>query len=191
MTIAVITPPAAIVDLTAAKAHLRVDHNDDDLLIEGYIAAASGAVDGPDGWLGRAVGRQTLELSEDAFYCANGRGLELPCPPVVSIDMVKYDDENGAEQTLASSAYRLTSRARLELISGASWPSLRAGSDALRIRYLAGYEVVPAPIVASVLLMTGDLYANRETGVVGTVSAEVKMSTTVEALLAPFRILLV
>ncbi len=58
------------------------------------------------------------------------------------------------------------------------------------VGHVETYYTVPEPtpkgVQAAVLLMVGDLYAKRETGVVGTVSAEVKTSLTVENLLAPF-----
>lgn len=46
---------------------------------------------------------------------------------------------------------------------------------------------MPAPIRAAILLMVGDLYRNRDTTAVGTIS-KIDMSTTVENLLAPFRV---
>jgi hypothetical protein len=52
----------------------------------------------------------------------------------------------------------------------------------------AGYEVLPKPIRAAVLLMVGDLYRFRETVSVGVSSTAVPMSTTVESLLSPYRV---
>lgn len=182
MTVLVVTPPEALVSLEDAKAHLRVDHDDEDTLIEAYIAAASAHIDGPGGWLGRSIGTQTLELRRDAFCDL----ITLPNGPVASITSVKYLDDDGAEQTLASGGYQLEGDV-LGLAYNQTWPSLRGDRGGVRIRYVAGSETIPSAIFAAVLLMVGDLYANRETERAEGSSA-IQMSTTVEALLGPFRI---
>lgn len=181
MSVVVITPPVQLVDLVTVKSHLRVEGSDEDALIGAYIAAASAAVDGPDGWLGRAVGAQVLELRQDQF-CTPTR---LPFGPVTSLTSVKYVDIDGGEQTLAGSVYTLAGD-DLELAYHQYWPTIRGDTLGVRIRYAAGYATVPAPIVAAVLLMVGDLYANRETSIEAAASA-VPMSTTVENLLSPYR----
>lgn len=185
MSARVITPPAAVVDLDTAKAHLNVEHPDHDHLIELYVQAATATIDGPGGWLGRALGVQTLEARFDAFACEL---VKLPCPPLISIGSVAYDDGDGVEQTLDEDQYTLDPEGLL-LAYEASWPNTRTQRGAVRVTYDAGYEDgIPGPITAAILLMTGDLYANRETAVVGTVAAKVPMSTTVENLLSPFRV---
>lgn len=186
MLVSVVTPPSAIVPLADVKAHLNVIETDDDALISAYLAAATGTIDGPDGWLGRALGAQTLEARLDALA---GELIRLPCRPLIEIVSVKYDDDSGVEQTLAADQYTLDPEGLL-VAYGAAWPSSRARRGAVRIRYRAGYAdgAVPAPIRAAVLLMVGDLYAQRETAVVGAISARVPMSTTVENLLSPYRI---
>ena len=57
----------------------------------------------------------------------------------------------------------------------------------MSVTFKAGYASVPAPLVSAILLMVGDLYANRETAVTGTVAFALPMSTTVQALIAPYR----
>ncbi len=77
MPVVVVSPPAPLVGLDLLKQHLRVDGSDDDALITAYAAAAQGQIDGPAGWLGRAIGPQTLELRLDRFDAGDwqlGRG---------------------------------------------------------------------------------------------------------------------
>jgi uncharacterized phage protein (predicted DNA packaging) len=62
---------------------------------------------------------------------------------------------------------------------------LQAASDHV-LRHHDVPEPVPADVAAAVLLMVGDLYANRETVAAGAVQA-IPMSTTVGALLSAFR----
>jgi hypothetical protein len=91
MIVNVIEPPGEVISLVDAKKHLRVDHGDDDDYITGLVAAAVAWLDGPAGWLGRALGVQTLELVTDRFgdYCRDW--LDLPengCPALVPLALV-------------------------------------------------------------------------------------------------------
>lgn len=184
MTVVVITPPEPLVSLALAKQHLRVDDDGQNTLIAAYIAAASAHIDGPDGWLGRAIGTQTLEMVGEAFPYGP---LRLPYDPVQSVVSVKYLDANGVEQTWPSPGYEI-SGGNLLPVYGSSWPSVRfgAGAGAARVRWVAGRATIPPAIVAAVLLMVGDLFANRETSIEGSASA-VPMSTTAQNLLSPFK----
>lgn len=190
MSVVVITPPAApVVTLGDAKKHLRAeDFNDDDSYIESLVAAATGIIDGPAGWLGRALITQTLELRADEF-CDD---IALRYPPIASISSVKYDDGDGVEQTLSSGVYRLVgnpSAPRLARVYGESWPSTRWQSEAIRVRYVAGYgaasTAVPPPIRQAILLMVGELYENREAA---SDAPRTELPFAVNALLSPFRI---
>lgn len=187
MAVRVITPPAALVSLTLAKQHLKIEHSESDALIQARIDAASAAIDGPGGWLDRAVGTQTLEWSGAHCDFAELDRIILPYPPILTVSSVKYDDTDDAEQTYAGASYRTTILGEVELIDGYSWPTTRVGSDALRIRYTAGYATVPPPIVAAVLLMVGDMTRFAETAT-ETTATSVPMSTTVESLLRPYKV---
>ncbi|RYE57625.1 MAG: phage gp6-like head-tail connector protein [Hyphomicrobiales bacterium] len=189
----VITPPAPLVGLELARGHLRVDDDTSDVLIEAYIAAASAHIDGPGGWLGRAIGIQTLEVRSDRF----GSDLfPLAYPPLIDVVSVSYDDGDGVAQTLDPDTYFIDPAGVL-LAYGASWPNARLHRGSVRIRYRAGYvtdptasvleAAVPPAITAAVLLMVGDMFSRRETTVDGSVGT-VPMSTTVEALLGPYRV---
>lgn len=186
MTVVVAEGPdiAAALPLAIVKAHLRVDDDGEDVLIGAMRDAAFAHLDGPAGWLGRALAPQTLQAWLDGWPCAPW---DLPYGPVTDIDSIEYTDTAGAEQTLPGDQYRLTAGGALDRTYGASWPSARAQADAVCITYQAGYETLPAPIQAALLLMIGDLYANRETTVAGAASA-VPMTPSVRALLAPFRV---
>lgn len=127
----VITPPAPVVapeDISGVQAG--------DTAVEAMIAAVTATIDGPFGWLGRALGLQTLEKSLDGFYPA----IYLPCPPVVDIVSVTYLDGSGARQTLPDDQYRIDSNGYLSPAFGASWPPFRCDHDSVLIRYRAGYN---------------------------------------------------
>lgn len=184
MSVVVVTPPVPAIDLDVVKAHLRVDHTDDDTLIEAYVDAAVSHIDGPGGWLGRSIWPQTLELRQNVFGCDT----RLPYGPVRSVASVKYVDPDGAEQTVDSADYFLTGDGAVKLAYGASWPSLRGDAEGVRIRYETGYATLPGAVLSAVLLLVGDLYAFRETAQVGSVAGKIPMSPAVENLLAPYRV---
>lgn len=191
MRVIVITPPLRIVSLAAAKAHLRVDDDAEDTLIAAFSDAAQAHIDGPDGWLGRSLGKQTLELRR----CGFPTYVELPFGPVLSVASVKYVDQDGVEQTLDPSAYavhgNIVARAH-----GALWPRVRTELESVRVRYDAGYpdtegaepkSTVPAPIVSAVKLMIGDLFENRASVAPGE-RPKINMSVTVENLLNLYKV---
>ncbi|TDW65355.1 putative phiE125 gp8 family phage protein [Novosphingobium sp. PhB55] len=188
MSAFVLTPPEPVVSVPDAKAHLRVLHADEDALIATYIAAATAHIDGPDGWLGRAIGIQTLEMRLPTF--GNCGAITLPYPPAVDIESVAYVNALGDSVELASDQYELSGG-----VLRPAWPTSfpvaawrGAAGETVRIRWKAGYADLPPAIQAAILLMVGDLYANRETAAVGSGSAPIPMSTTVETLLSPLRV---
>jgi len=186
MRTVVVTPPSPIISLDEAKAHLKVEHDEDDAVITGMVEGAVGHLDGPHGWLGRALGPQTLECYLPAFGATS---IALPFPPALEIAEIAYVGDDGAEVVLPADAGELRGsllRPRWPTV----WPqpAWRGGDgETVRIRYRAGYETLPSALRSAILLMVGDLYRNRDTvAAVGAVA--VPMSTTVENLLSPFRV---
>lgn len=83
MRVVVIAPPVPFITAEQAKQHLRVEGDDENGYIVGLIAVATAWIDGPDGWLGRALGEQVLEavLPSSAWACER----RLPLPPLLAI----------------------------------------------------------------------------------------------------------
>jgi uncharacterized phiE125 gp8 family phage protein len=211
MSLKLITAPAAVISLEDAKKHLRVDHDEDDDLIEAFVAAATEFVDGPKGFLGRALNQQTWDLYLDEFPCRRGsafyrRGgswqfdpIEVPLPPLISVDGVFYIDASAVEQEVNASAYRVDPNSepgRIVPVSGGAWPTVPCTPGAVRVRFTAGYidagnspptSNVPKPIRAGILLYLGDLYANRESMLTGPRAAAVTLPWAAEQLLRPHR----
>lgn len=184
MRLVVVEPPAEVLDLAGVKAHVRAeDFDGDDALLEFYARAAEQHLAGPNGWLGRSIGIQTLELRLPSF-CSR---MALQCMPVIEVASVKYLDRDGVEQTAAPSLYSVGDRA-IGLKSGATWPATATDDEAVRIRYRAGYEAenVPAPLVQAMKLLVGQWYRSRETVEIGVVVSA--LPNAVEALCAPYRI---
>ncbi|HTV69802.1 MAG TPA: hypothetical protein VMF90_14805 [Rhizobiaceae bacterium] len=131
MYVRVITPPDPIV----TPADIAGDHGPDDAGVAALIQAVTEQIDGPEGWLGRALGPQTLELAQ-AEFC---EWVGLPCRPIITIDNVRYLDRSEDEQTLPDSDYRVIGN-RLYFRGGFTAPAIMRAPDALRIRYQAGYN---------------------------------------------------
>lgn len=185
-----VTPPAKpVLTLAEARAQCRIDalgsppvHEDDELLGR-FVAGATAELEGMEGWLGRALLTQTWRLTLPGFpRCGSGShsGVPLPLPPLQSVTSIGYTDPDGVEQTLAGSAYRVITEARVgrvEPVYGTSWPSTRTQSDAVKITFTCGYGAdetdVPEDIRNYVRARTGQLYEHRELVIAGTIIAEV------------------
>lgn len=180
MGVVVVTPPEPSLDLETVKAHLNVEHDDHDAIIEAYIDAACAYVDGPAGILNRSIWAQTLELRQNVF-CAP---IRLPYGPVTEVVSVKYVDTDGVEQTLDDATYLLAGD-EVVLAYDQNWPSLRGDTEGVRIRYEAGYDPTPRAVIQALLMLIAHWYANREAVNIGNITSELPMAT--QALLAPFR----
>lgn len=119
-----------------------------DDVVDALIAAATEELDGPTGWLGRAIGRQTLELRLLGFPCRGG--IMLPLPPVASVVSLTYSNGSGGDVAMPPSDIALETDC---LVAPVGWPS----GENVRIRYVAGYEAVPSRVKVAVQLRVGEL----------------------------------
>lgn len=164
MSLKRITAPSALaVSLADAKAHLKVDHADEDALITLMINAATESAEQA---VGRAIMPQAWQLTLDAFPEA----FELTRTPVTGITSVQYTDTDGTLQTLASSAYSLDNASDhsyhyLVPAYSTSWPDTREQVNAVAVQFTCGYasaEDVPPGIKSWLLLQVGAMYENRQ-----------------------------
>lgn len=187
-----VTPPAREpVLLSEAREHLRVDGSAEDTLIAARLTAARMHVEAVTG---RQMMPATWELQSDGF--PEG-AITLPRSPVISVESIAYLDTAGALQTLAPSNYVLLAGssptadpAQIVPAFAKTWPAATAMPNAVRVRFLAGYadeNAVPQPLKAAILLVLGDLYANREAQAPGA-SMQLSVNPAVESILAPYRL---
>ena len=184
-----VTPAsAALVTLAEAKAHLRVDHSDEDTYIQALINAAVSYFDGYAGRLGRAILEQAWRVDFPAF----SDEMRLPLGDVIAISSVSYYDLNNAQQTLASSVYQVAVDGigpYVGLKPAQVWPKTYARADAVRVTWTAGYGAtsanVPPAIKHAALLLIGNWYDNRSTV---TADMDSELPFAVNALLAPFSV---
>lgn len=146
-------------NLAEVKAHLRVDHNDEDALIELYISAARETAEARTG---RAITVNTYRMALDCFPDS---AIELDYPKLISVQSVKYFDEAGVQQTINSADYVLDTVSQPGWVNpapGLTWPKTQEDRiNAVEIEYTAGYTVVPKPLKVWMLLAITDLYERR------------------------------
>jgi uncharacterized phiE125 gp8 family phage protein len=199
MPLTLITAPALEpVTLDEAKAHLKVDTDDDDTLIGVLITACRASAE----WhTGRAFITQSWVLSLDAWPGAAAdcglppalsttppAAIEIPLPPLQAVTNITTYARNDAATVLDSSLYQVDTAskpARVALKFGVAPPTDLRGMNAIAIAFTAGYgdaeANVPAPIHAAILEMIADAYTNR-----GDTSSDPPLAAL--ALLAPYRI---
>lgn len=186
-----VTPPAEpVVSLAEIKRHVRAtEFDDDDDYLQALVVAATGLVDGPHGWLGRALVSQTWTYTFDKFPCE--RRVYLPLAPAISVEAIEYTDTSGNYVQLgAFETLGLNSSERAYFIPnyGQPWPATQDIFDAVVVTFVAGYgnaASVPKGIKQAIMLMVGHWYENRED--VGD-SKLAPMPMASEALLMPYRV---
>lgn len=162
--IKIITAPTTYpVTLDEAKAHCRIDLDDEDDLIQSLIMVAT---EWAEKFQNRAYITQTLEASFDDFpsdvFC-------LPRPPLQTITSIKYIDSSSVEHTVDTGIYYADTNSdpgRVSLKYSQIWPTdTLQPINAVRVRYTAGYgaaSAVPKSVKQAILLLVGHWYNNRE-----------------------------
>lgn len=158
------TAPATEPLTTAeAKAHLRVEHSDEDALIDGYTKAARELVEARSGL---QLVTATWDVTFDDFPCGR-EPLKLPKWPAQSVTSVAYNDTAGASQTWSASEYRVDvtrQPARITPRVDYSYPSTIREPNAVTVRVVAGYgaaAAVPQAAKQAILLLLAHLYEHR------------------------------
>lgn len=164
----VTAPSVEAVTLAEAKAHLRIEHDDDDDTLAAMIEAAREHLEGFNGATKRAFVEQAWRV---AVPGADGSGrLFAPVSPASAFTLIQYYPPDSDTLTTATAGdFRLISApdwAYIEPKAGKSWPSLDDRPDALQAVFTCGYgdeaEDVPAPLRHAIKLLVGHLYENRE-----------------------------
>lgn len=176
----VTAPAEEPVTLAEAKAHLRLEHNEDDVYVESLITAARQYVE-QICW--RRVVTQEWELVLGGFPGADE--ISLAKEDLKSVESVQYVDANGDEQTLSPDVYAVdavSEPGRVVLAPGQSWPATAEREDAVRVRFKAG---CPRPVAQAILLLVSQMYEHRTPEVHGALA---QVHFAVDALLAPYRV---
>lgn len=181
------TPPTAEpLSLAEARAHLRVDHFDEDGVLAGFILAARSHIETV---CGLALCTTSYTLTLDDFPA--GQGIALTRDPVQSVTAIRYVNDAGTLVTWSGAEWEAdvnTAPARVRPRDGYRWPSVADRLAAVQVEFVAGYggpELVPQPIMQALRLLVGHFYEHREAVQSG--GSVVELPFAVDALLAPYR----
>ena len=183
-----VTPTDYPIDLEEVKQHSRVYHSDDDVFLQGLIAAATDYLDGPSGILGKAMITQEW-LLELPSWCSD---IPLPIEPVQAVT-VSYIDANGEIQAVADADFDLehnpSQRTVLRWQRGIDRPTLQSDHRyPVRLTITAGFGAahdVPAGVKVAMHMMISHWFLNREAVSSGAPMSDVPMGAS--ALLARWR----
>ena len=147
------------VDLEEAKAFLRVEHDDEDVVITSLVTVATAALTSR---LGRCLVAQAWRFRVERPSAV----ISLPLPPVLAITRVAYLDALDAEVAAAAGNYRVTGvgdleGARIARAGASSW-----WGSATVVDFTAGLAAdpgsVPQPLKTAILMHVAHLFAVRE-----------------------------
>ena len=204
MPMQLITPPAGEpVTLQEAKAHLRVDFDDDDGLIQALITAARQAAE-------TITNRQLMsarwKLVMDSFpgpslmgvpagqsFSLPGHAILIHKSPVSNVVAINYLDMAGITQAMPTTNFTVDAAcepARITPVFGQIWPIALPQIGAVSVTFDAGYgaaAVVPEGIKSWIKLRVGSLYAHREE-VAALSRGRIEPLPFVDGLLDPFKV---
>lgn len=179
-------PAVEPISLAEAKAHLRIDADDEDALLTALIVAARMFIE-------RTLGFALITQGWSYFldFWPRSSCVTLPTSPVLSVSAVTLHDTTGGSTELDAGDYAmdvLSQPARL-VLKGASPSVVARELNAFEIAFTAGYgdaaSDVPPPIRHAVTLLVAHWFERREPVVLGLGATEVP--ATIAGLLLPYR----
>lgn len=160
----VTAPATTAISLEEVRQQLRIEHSDDDLLLDRLINVAQAFTD-VMGALGHAMINQTWAQ----WVAPYPSEVRLFLGPVRSVSSIKYYDTDGVLQTATLDNFDVFGTEFATTIkpkSGYAWPSTQNRPDAIRIEYVIGYgssaSDVPEGIRHAMMMLIGHWYENRE-----------------------------
>ncbi len=116
-----------------------------------------------------ATGLQLMQATYEYKVCGFTHVIELPKPPVISVDQIRYLDSEHQEQTLEASSYYLAfvgQKVPATVRATDSWPTEVSGrEESVIIRFTCGHPTskeVPEIAKQLIKMTVSDLYIHRE-----------------------------
>ncbi len=159
-----VVEPVSVAD---AKAHCRIDTNNDDTYVAALVSAAREYV---EAYMDESLIDQQLVMRLDAFPAA----IELPRPPMsqtasrTAVTIVYTSNDAGSTATLATNQYRVdrdSTPGTLRPLYGGSWPSHLLDYGSVIVTWFAGRGEdggkVSQRVKAAILMLVGQWYERR------------------------------
>jgi uncharacterized phiE125 gp8 family phage protein len=190
MALRIITPPAEEpVTLEEVKSHCEITFDDKDDLLNALITTARELVENQTH---RAFVEREVEWLLDRFPCHE---FQFPVTPVIAVTSIKYDDDDGTEQTVLEADYAvdlISEPARIWPGVDFVWPSSYQQPNAVRVVFTAGYASgdsggspvdlaanVPEIAKLAIKMLVAHWFENREAVLVGDQAQEVPFAVKV------------
>jgi len=181
-------PAVEPITLAEAKQFVRVEHDDDDDVINALIAGARVHVETQTR---RALITQSWRLTRDVWPATGCLAL-LPVP-VKTLDSARFYKSDGTTLSLDLAGFaldKISAPARLSFVRGAP-PAPQRSAAGIEIDITCGYgdaaADVPAPLRQAIRLLVAHWYENR--GLIAVGSEVALLPQSVAALVAPYRVL--
>lgn len=173
-----ITASEEPLELEEATVHAKAlpDEEEENLISNLIIAAREYC----EGFTGRSFVKREITAYPNAL-----RGeICLPKPPVKKIESFLAYDSNGNAHEITE--YDLDEKNGIITVYSVPGIALR-DINPYEIKYITGYDTVPAMVKQAMLLMVGHWYINRESVVVGS-NASVEVDMTTKTLLKQYKV---
>ncbi|WP_395877431.1 head-tail connector protein [Ehrlichia muris] len=164
-------PTSLPITLSEVKSFLRINNNQDDILINNLITMAS---EYAQWYIEKSLMKQTWEISCSSYIPGK---IQLLFNPIIKVNYVKTIHTNGSEEFIDQKYYHVDT-----LLSYISFNKQIHG-DRIEILYEAGYTdnaLIPAQIRHGILHHVAISYKNRE-------SENINNLTFIKNIYSPFR----
>ncbi|RUP11117.1 head-tail connector protein [Hyphomicrobium sp.] len=187
MSLVMTIPPAVEpVSVADAKAHMRIDGDDEDVLIASLLLTSRLHIEVA---LSLALITQSWTITLDRW--PPGRDVELPLTPLRSIDEVRVKNAARIANAIPREGYLVDLAARPARLVWNNMvpPAPHVRTNGIEIDMTAGFgstgDSVPAPLKHAILMLTAHWYEHRDPGEIG--SDDARIPDAVSALINPFR----
>lgn len=151
------------ITMQQVKDHLRITWDEEDALIYSLLSAGR---EYAENLTSQAIIEQTITAYYHSLPYHEG-AIDLPLSNAISITSVTYTDDAGVVQTVSASDYYLVQGQPNRIYFKEGYPSAKNRPESVVVTYEAGFgptpfKPFPMAIKAAILIMTADMYENRE-----------------------------
>ena len=179
-------PASEPVTVAEAKAHLRIDHSAEDVLLASLILTSRLHIEAA---LGLALVTQSWRLLLDRW--PRKGVVKVPLGPLQGVSAIRVLAADGAPETVPADGYLVDGASAVPRIvrTAETWPEPGRAAHGIEIDLVAGFGAaatdVPQPIRQALLLLVAHWYEHRDPIEIGSEATMIPLG--VSELLAPWR----